>query len=300
MKFLRRFLGVLVMIAGILGLVLSLTGMVGLWMAKPTVVTTVGTTVDTLLISVNTSGEVMVTTKQALGATIESVDALSTMLAATAASVEDTQPVLTQVNVLMGVNLPSTLESATESLKSAQQSAIVLDSAVKSLENFQAVLSAMPLVSAFVVQPTQTYNPEKPLAESLGEVATNLEGLPSMFTAMATDMEKADDNLDTIKTSLTTMSGSVGMISASLSDYEAMLNQSQTSMTNLETILTSVKNNLPKTVDSVALVLSLFLFWLLAIQVVVLTQGWELYQGTAGRMEGGSHEVKESQPAATA
>jgi hypothetical protein len=38
----------------------------------------------------------------------------------------------------------------------------------------------------------------------------------------------------------------------------------------------------------VAIVLSLFFAWLLAAQVVILSQGWELYQGTAGRMEGGA------------
>ena len=32
--------------------------------------------------------------------------------------------------------------------------------------------------------------------------------------------------------------------------------------------------------------LSIFFFWLLAAQVVIFTQGWELYHGTAGRMDG--------------
>ena len=31
---------------------------------------------------------------------------------------------------------------------------------------------------------------------------------------------------------------------------------------------------------------TLFLVWLLAAQVVILSQGWELYQGTADRLEG--------------
>ena len=37
-----------------------------------------------------------------------------------------------------------------------------------------------------------------------------------------------------------------------------------------------------------ALVFTLFFLWLLAAQVVIFSQGWELYQGTAGRMEGGA------------
>jgi hypothetical protein len=296
MKILRRILGVLVMIAGVLGLLLSVAGLVGVWMVKPAVVGYATTTIETLNASISTSQQVMEVTKQALGATVASVDALSVMLASTATSVEDTIPVIEKVNILMGENLPATLESANDSLRSAQQAAVVLDSTVKSLEAFQFAMSGVPLVSAFVQQPTQTYNPEKPLAESLGEVAAELESLPAMFIQMSEDMDKADDNLVTIQTSLTTMSGSVRLISQSLSEYESMVSQSQASMGDLVPMLTNVQNNLAPIVNGAVLVLTLFLLWLLTIQVVVFSQGWELYQGTAGRMEGGGANQPAAQP----
>ena len=296
MKVMRRILGILVMIAGILGLVLSVAGLVTIWVLKPTVVNYVDSTIRTLNASVSTSEKAMEITQQALRATVDSVDGLSAMLATTAASVEDTKPVMEQVNTLMGENLPATLESANDSLKSAQQSAVVLDSAVKSLQSFQVAMGGVPLVSAFVEQPTQTYDPEKPLAESLGEVAAELEELPPMFTAMAADMNKADDNLDTIQSGLSTMSGSVGMIAKSLGEYEAMITQSQSSMGNLVSMLTNIQNNLIPMLNGVAIVLSLFFFWLLAAQVVIFSQGWELYQGTAGRMDGSPEEMSATQP----
>ena len=296
MKVMRRILGVLVMIAGILGLVLSVAGLAAIWVLKPTVIGYVDSTIKTLSASVSTSEKAMEITKQALGATVASVDGLSAMLATTAASVEDTKPVMGKVNTLMGENLPATFKSATDSLESAQQSAIVLDSAVKSLQSFQVAMGGVPLVSAFVEQPTQAYNPEKPLAESLGEVADELDKLPPMFTAMAADLDKADDNLDTIESGLSTMSGSVGMIAKSLGEYEAMITQSQSSMGNLVSVLTNIENNLTPMLNAGAIVLSLFFFWLLAAQVVIFSQGWELYQGTAGRMEGSPDEQPATQP----
>jgi len=33
------------------------------------------------------------------------------------------------------------------------------------------------------------------------------------------------------------------------------------------------------------IVLSVFFLWLLAAQIVILSQGWELFQGTADRMK---------------
>ena len=288
MIFLRKLLGILVIIAGILGLVLSLAGLVGVWVSQPTIASFLDVTIDTLNGSITTSQETMKITAQALGATVDSVDALSVMLSATAMSIEDTQPVLSNLNEFMGVQLPATMEAASNSLLAAQRGADVLDSAIRSLDSFRSVLSAVPLVGAFVEQPAQAYDPEVPLSESLGEIAVQLESLPDMFVEMSADMDKADDNLVTIQTSLVTMSDSVKTISSSLSEYEAMVIQSKSSMDNLKAMLTNIQNNLGNILNTTAIVLSLVFFWLLAAQVVILSQGWELFQGTAGRMESGA------------
>lgn len=280
----RRILGVLVMCAGVLGLLLSLAGVVFVWMVKPTVASSIDATITTLATSIRTSKKAIEITEQALQATIDSVDALSTMLSATAASVQDTQPMLDQITTFLGVNLPETMESATGSLRTAQQGAEVLDSAISSLNTFRTLLSGAPLIGSFVEQPDQPYNPEKPLAESLGELAANLEGLPDIFTQMSEDLDKADDNLLAVQESLATMSESVSLIAGSLGEYEAMVAQSQTSMDNLLAMLENIQANLATILNTAAILLSLFFLWLLAAQVVIFSQGWELFRGTADRM----------------
>ena len=273
MKVMRRILGVLVMSAGILGLVLSLTGLVGVWVVKPTVADYANATIITLNDSVSTSQQAMEITGQALGVTIESVDALSAMLSATAATVEDTMPVLIQLNTFMGDKPPTTIGSAS-SLESAQQAAQVLDSAIQSLDTFRTVLSGVPLLGAVVEQPEEGYDPEKPMADSLGDLASSLEDLPELFTEVAANMDNADDNLEAIQSNLITMSDSVGLISKSLGEYQVMVLQSQSSMENLSKMLTNLQNNLTSILNGAAIVFSLFFVWLLAAQVVILSQGW--------------------------
>jgi len=285
MKVIRRILGVFVMIAGILGLGLSVAGLVVVWVAKPTVTAYANTTIDTLSESVTTSQNVMEISGQALGATVESLDALSSMLSTTAATVDDTTPVLNEINTIMSDTLPSTLEATTASLYTAQDAAQVLESTIKSLDAFRFLLSATPLLGNLVDQPGVSYNPEKPLADTLGELAANLEGLPDTFINMSVNLASADDNLGSIRENLTTMSDSVGLISSSLSEYEKMVIQSQSSMDNLTSILANIQSNLATILNGVAIVLTLLFLWLLAAQVVILSQGWELYQGTADRME---------------
>jgi uncharacterized protein YukE len=286
MNVLRRILGVLVMLAGLLGLVLSLAGLVGVWVAKPTVAVYASSTIETLNNSVVTSQNVMDITGQALGGTIDSVDALSAMLSTTAATVEDTKPVLDGFDSMMATTLPSTLRAATDSLYTAQEAAQVLESTIKSLDAFRFLLSGVPLLGDLAAQPGESYNPEKPLADSLGELASNLEGIPDTFVEMSANLSATDDNLAAVQGNLVTMSDSVKLISSSLSEYQRMISQSKSSMDNLRSILTTIQSNLATILNAAAIVLSLFLAWLLAAQVVMLSQGWELFQGTADRMEG--------------
>lgn len=255
------------------------------WVSKPTVTLYVNNTIDTFSESISTSQNVMEITKEALGATIESADALSEMLSTTAATVEDIQPVLNEFNGIMAGSLPATLQSTTESLYTAREAAQVLESTIQSLDAFRFMLSGTPLIGALVEQPTTTYNPEKPLADTLGEMATNLEGLPDTFIEMSDNLGETDDKLASIQGNLNTMSESVGLISSSLGEYQTMITQSQSSMDDLKSVLTNIQNNLDSTLNGVAIVFSLFFLWLLAAQVVILSQGWELYQGTAGRLE---------------
>ncbi|MGC9395264.1 MAG: hypothetical protein ACP5J4_10455 [Anaerolineae bacterium] len=284
MKILRRLLGILVMIAGILGLLLALAGLAGVWIVKPTVSVYANATIDTLNKSVVTSKSVMVTTGEALGATIDSVDALSAMLGTTATTVEDTKPVLNEIDTIMAVTLPSTLKATTDSLYTAQEAAQVLESTIKSLDAFRFLLSDVPLIGDFVGQPEESYDPEVPLADSLGELANNLEGLPDTFIEMSADLSTTGDNLGSIQQNLITMSDSVGLISVSLSEYQSMVVQSQSSMDDLAGILTNIQSNLPTILNGAVMVLTLFFVWLLAAQVVILSQGWELYHGTTDRM----------------
>jgi prefoldin subunit 5 len=283
---LRRILGILVMIAGILGLVLSIAGLISVWVVKPTISQGVENTIATLSTSIDTSKQAMLVTEQALGATVNSVGALQTMLEATANSVIDTQPMLTQITSFLGEKLPGTIDSANSSLLAAQKGAQVLDGAIKSLDSFRSLLSAIPLIGPMLPADTgKGYNPEKSLADSLGEVATQLDGLPAMFTDMSKNLDKADDNLVTIQTSLTSMASNVSQISSSLNQYKSMIAQSQSSMDNLKNVLTNFQANLDRILLWAAIVITLFFLWLLAAQVVILSQGWELYQGTTDRME---------------
>ena len=290
MSVLRKFLGVFVMIAGLIGLVISIAGLAGLWMVRPMLTESINTTVAALTDTVDTGVRAMVVTDEALGSSVESIDALSDMLETTANSVSDTQPVIADVNGMLGEKLPDSFVSANESLRAAEEAAASLESAIVSFDAFRTVMATTP-ISMFLPAADKPYQPEKPLADSLGDLATGLEDMPETFKRMSTNLDKADDNLELIRTNLDTMSASVSLISGSLGQYRTMIGESKASMENLKTMLVNFQSSMDRTLNIASAALALFFLWLLAAQVVIFSQGWELFQGTAGRMEGGSQET---------
>jgi methyl-accepting chemotaxis protein len=284
MKFLRKTLGVFVMIAGVIGLLLSLTGLVGIWVAKPVLTTSINSTIDTLIDSVDTSQQTLEITYDALGATVNSIDALASMLDTTVLTVEDTQPAIDKVNIMMAEQLPDTIETATDSLTAAESAAASLESAIKSFEVLQAILGSTPFLSAVIPPAAEPYNPETSLADSLKELSASIEDMPDTFIDMSKDLDKVDENLLLVTDSMSMMSENVTLISQSLSQYQTMISESKSSTDSLSTMLTTFKNGMDKTINIASIVLLLFFLWLLATQVVIFSQGYELYHGTASAM----------------
>lgn len=285
MAVLRRILGVVVMGAGVIGLLLGLGGLIGLFIVRPVMVSTATATVDTLVTSVEISQKTLEITGGALDATVSSVDALSGTLDATAETLADTQPVITQVNALMGKALPDAMKAAGDSLNAAQAAAQSLEGAIKSFESFRNLLAAVPFLG--VKQSTQAYDPEQPLADSLGDLSTSIEDMPDDFVKMSESMHKADGNLNTVQTNLVKMSENVAVISDRLVEYQAVIDDSKASMDKLHGILTGTRDNLGAILAAATAVMVLFMLWLLVTQVVIFSQGWELFHGTADRVDSG-------------
>lgn len=295
MKLLRRSLGVFVMIAGIIGLVLSLAGIGGLITMRPKINASLSSTIDLLVNSLDTSRKALGAADLTIGAAVTSVDALSSMLTNTANTVSDTQPIITQMNEVLGTALPNTLQAASDSLVAAGDAAGSVEVAIKSFEIFKIALGAIPFVGSAVPESKDTYNPQPTLADSLVELSDSLKGMPELFENMSANIDVAESNLDLVKTDLETMSTSVATISTSLEDYELMIGDSLAAMDNLSVTLTNLQNNSNRIINLATIVLGLFLVWLLATQVVIFSQGWELFHGTAGRMSGGTtSEVEEA------
>jgi hypothetical protein len=276
MKILRKILGVTVMIAGVIGLLFSLAGIFFVWKTKPNIETAMTNGLVVINNSLKTSIEVVGVTKDALSATVSSVYALKDTVAAASQAVEETKPFVEGVTDLLNTELPNTISATQSSLDSAQSSAKVLDGVMSSMSG---------MIQLLTFSDKSLYNPDQPLYESLGEVAGSLDNLPKSFIKMGNSLSSTQDNVDTIQASLENMAVNIGGIAGSLDKYVAMTEQSQSSIKNVQAWLLQMQNNLSNILLVAAIVSTVFLAWLAIAQVVILTQGYELYMGTADKID---------------
>lgn len=181
----------------------------------------------------DTSQKALVISSEELGATNKIVDDLTEMLSTTFVKAKDTQSMFTQVNTLMSEMLSSTIEEARSSLQAAEEAAKSWAVAIKSFETFRANVGATPFLRAIVPNEKDTYNPDKPPADSLGELSECIEDMPNTFMEMSANFDKADDNLELIKSNLESMSKNTALIAVRMNQYQSMIGDSETSMGNL-------------------------------------------------------------------
>ncbi len=260
----RKILGLLLLIAAVVGVIFSILGITYLWRIQGSITTGIQSTVEVLAHTLETTSQGLDVTYSALEGTVATIGALETTVETIAATVKSSTPLVEEIRVLMDENLPSTITSTEESLLTAAKSAEVIDSLL-------STFSSLPFIGASL-----DYDPEVPLSDSLGEVANSLGSLPESFSNMQDDLLMTSTNLQTFEADLTVMAASIGEIETSVAQYNDVISGYQKSLDEIQLQLFQVNDNVPMIVRFLLIALTVFLGWMAIANLGLLTQGWEL------------------------
>ena len=264
MIILRRFVGLLLMAAALVGFVFSILALVAIWSVEPNLTANFQNVVTLLNQTMETTSNGLTVTKDALKTSVATIGNLEQTLTTTAETVESADPMLGEVSRLMKDQLPATILATQQSLATAEQSAEVIDNLLKSL-------SGIPLIG-----PSIGYQPEVPLSDALGQVADSLDGLPDSFSAMADSMTTTQSKIQTFQADMSVMAASVGEIQSSVAQYEQVVDGYKSSIDQVQTQLESLSAGLPAITRMLVIGLTVFLAWMAIAQLGLFTQGWEL------------------------
>jgi hypothetical protein len=265
MTLVRRIFGFLLIIAAILGLIISIVGIYYVWHIEPAMVSGMQNTVNLLSATLETTSQGLVVTKDALRNSVDMIGNMEMTLQTTAKAIDSANPMFDEITTLMDKQLPTTIQATQKSLNTAQESAQVIDSVL-------GTLSSIPLLGASI-----GYNPDVPLAQALGDVSQSLNGLPESFAGMKTSLQNTQNNIQTFQADLSMVTASVSQIQDSVSQYEMVVDNYHTSLQQVQAQLDLFSQNVPTYVHTFVIALTFFLVWMILAQIGLFTQGYEMF-----------------------
>jgi hypothetical protein len=258
-----RIIGVLLVIAAVGGLIFSIFGVITIWRYKSAATQGLQNSVDLLQNTLQTSAQGLAVTQDSLDGAIASLTALQSTLDTTADTIATTEPVIESVSTMMDSNIPETIAASQTSLKSAQASAQVIDGVLKTI-------SSLPIIGSGV-----NYNPQTSLADSLGQIADSLDGLPNSFVDMGEGLQDTTHNLQIMQVDFALMVDAVRQIETSVEQYKEVVAGYQESIKQVQAQLDLLGENVPTAVNVAAWALTIFLVWMAIAQIGLFTQGLE-------------------------
>ena len=259
----RKIIGISLIIAAIIGLILSIGGIIGVWIAKDPLATGLANTLDMLQTTLQATSSGLKVAENALTMAVSDVTNMENTIQTASKTVGDTVPLIDSFSVLIADKLPGAISAVQTALTSAQTSANAIEGTLK-------ILTAFPLL------PMEPYNPDTPLPDALGEVVTSLDPIPQSLIDMEESLTTSQGNLTSIATQVSTISKNVGELRTTLDGTKKVLGQYQTVLTTLEGQISVAQDNLEKFLNIGAWVVTIFLIWLGLAQIGLLTQGLEM------------------------
>jgi len=262
-RILTRIIGILLVIAGVAGLIFAVAGQFVLAEVEKNVTAAAQEQIALVAQALTATSEGLDVAANSLNEAVATVKALETTVAGVGGTVGSSLDVLDTVSTVIGDKLPATIEAAQQTLTSVATSSQVID-------NLLAVLSAIPFLGV------DKYSPDVPLSQGFEDMAKSLDEIPASLRDTKTQLASTNEYLSSMEGSFQTMAGNIGQISTAVAGAQAVLGQYHGVIGQLQSSIAWISTSLPIWLNWVRWGLALVLIWLGIAQFALITQGWEL------------------------
>ncbi|HMQ32683.1 MAG TPA: hypothetical protein PKD53_18270 [Chloroflexaceae bacterium] len=254
-----RVFGLALVGAGMLGLMISLAGLIGVIIVGARAEAALTRQLATLDRSLTATGDGLAVADSALAETRITLTSLSTTIGSATRALTETQPALESLYELTGEGLPETIASTREALDSAQAAARTAEGVLRALAIFG-----------------QPYNPDVPLDVAIGRVSASLGELPPSLAEVSSGLNTASANIATVASELEEVAAGLDAIATSVGDAAMVVEQYQQIVADLRAEVAAMQATAPGWLAAARVGMTLLLIWLGLAQIGLLTQGWEL------------------------
>lgn len=265
MSFLKRVLGLLLVLVSLVSLIGTVVITVGVWNYRKPLAQGVDSGLALAKQTLQSTDQTLVVVDETLETARANVQASQAAFQSLSATVETAGPALEATSSLLAEQMPQTLRSAQEALEVAGNSAKTVDGTLEAL-------SAIPLLGI-------RYRPENSLGNTLSTVGKSLEGMPEALEALGTQLEPVATTLPDLAESLNQMGASIALVDANLVSAQKMTAAYQGLLADYVRLIETLQGFVPALVTTVPAVITFFAFWLAVVQFLALLKGWEWLRG---------------------
>jgi len=253
------------MFAGILGVIFSLTVITATWLIKGKLENNLANSYKTISSAILNTKDGLTLIGEALSEAEQSLTVVGSSLTTLNDSLFNLSEVSSDSGTLIGTNFVEIVDNAQTSLDSSASGAKLIDDTLN-------LLSSIPLLGL-------DFRPKVPLHTSLLDLSTNLNLLPENLHTIESYLAEISLNLGELRLS-------VELMNTQVSDLISQVNQAKDIIAGYQQTADEIGDEISHlgkltsswlTVLSVAI--SVFMIWLLLIQISPLLQAYELLHG---------------------
>ncbi len=275
---LRKIAGLVLLIIGLLGVLLSIGGIVYSGRAVDAVVKVLDDTLgltggslatveDTLALARGTIGDVNVS----LVTVQETADSLAKTLA-------DTQPLLEEVAQITGEDAPESIESVQEAIPAVAEVAGVIDDTLITLNEFKIEEEILGFELNYDLG--VNYAPAVPFDETVSGLGTSLDGFPDRLRELEPSLTAANENLGMVAANIYAVSDDLAVINGRVAEVDPLLGDYIGIVQNINGTIGTTQSTVQAQASNVKLALQLIFAWLGFLQFSLLYLGWDLMTRT--------------------
>ncbi len=273
----KRLLGVILFVVGIIGVVLAFAGIYFGLDAIDQIGAGLNSGLELALDSLATIQDTITLTKTAVTEAGNSIQTVEKAAADMSTTIGDTGPLVDQMSVVVAQEIPNSVEAIQSSLVPAAEVA-------KQMDNTLLALSAFSLDQSFLGFDLQfdlgiDYQPEEPLDESLLAIGSSLDGVADELRNLEPLMATNSSNVTLMSENVALIAEDIATINTVIADINPLLDQYADIFTEIETSLKQVQTDLSNYLQIVKIVLIVLMLWLAVMQTTAVVLGYEMMTG---------------------
>lgn len=293
MRFFKRFIGLIITLVSIMGIVVGIAGAVfvrqGIIIAQDQTANVVGGAIT----AIDTAETTIVTIRNTIAESSNALVTVEQSAINVAFTITSTEPALNQVASVMGNDVAATVETLQTTIPSIIEVASALDDALRTLDGFTTGGQidfppiALPIGPSIQIPSVQLpvlglgieYDPETPLDASLDGIEDDLEGVPESMRLLGAELETTGQNIVKLGDDVTAISRDINAINAQVSQLPGQLDDYVESLEVIRSSLDGSSPQIRQQLEYIGWGLTVLLIWFALIQIAPLYIGSSLLFG---------------------